>query len=164
MHAETPVRRHQWLSLVICIAICLAVMLSGALTTAPAIADWYAGLRKPAWTPPDWLFGPVWTALYLSMAVAAWLVWRRRHETHVAWPLGLFTVQLFLNAAWSPLFFGLRYPAAAFVDIVLLWGSIAATLAAFWRVRAIAGVLLVPYLVWVTYAAGLNFTIWRLNG
>lgn len=164
MHIETPVRPHQYWSLAIWMAICLAVMLSGALTTAPAIAGWYADLRKPAWTPPAWLFGPVWTALYLSMAVAAWLVWRRRHETRVAIPLGLFTVQLILNAAWSPLFFALRHPAAACVDIVLLWSGIVATLVAFWRVCAIAGGLLVPYCIWVTYAAALNFTIWRLNG
>lgn len=164
MHAETRVRPRQWLSLALLIAICLGVMLSGALITAPAIAEWYTTLRKPAWTPPDWLFGPVWTALYLSMAVAAWLVWRHRHGTHVAWPLGLFTVQLFLNAAWSPLFFGLRNPAAALVDVVLLWCCVGAALLAFWRVHGIAGGLLVPYWIWITYAAGLNFSIWRLNG
>ena len=121
---------------------------------------WYAGLRKPSWTPPNWLFAPVWTALYAMMAVAAWLVWQ---EVGLARESGLFLVQLVLNAAWTWLFFGLKRPGLAFADIVALWVAIGATLLAFWTVRPVAGLLLAPYLVWVTFAAGLNAALWRLN-
>ncbi|MFN0069451.1 MAG: TspO/MBR family protein [Limisphaerales bacterium] len=125
--------------------------------------DWYAALRKPAWNPPNWLFGPVWTALYTMMGVAAWLVWRRGGWGVQAVPLGLFLVQLALNAAWSGLFFGLRRPGLAFGEMIMLWAAILATAAAFRPVSATACWLLVPYLAWVSFAAALNFTLWRLN-
>jgi len=121
---------------------------------------WYAALRKPSWTPPSWLFAPAWTLLYAMMAVAAWLVWR---QTGFSGEVGLFVLQLALNAAWSWLFFGLHRPALAFADIVALWLAILATLVAFWAVRPLAGGLLVPYLAWVTFAAALNGAVWRLN-
>ncbi|MBM3222705.1 MAG: tryptophan-rich sensory protein [Candidatus Tectomicrobia bacterium] len=155
--------RQHWCSLSVLLVVCLAVMALGALVTRPAIAGWYAQLAKPAWTPPKEIFGPVWTLLYLGMAIAAWLVWCQRHTCAIAWPLGLFTVQLVLNGAWSYCFFGQHNLLAALVDIVLLWCSIVATLLAFWRVRPLAGWLLVPYLLWVTYAVALNAAIWRLN-
>jgi len=130
------------------------------MATTPNIPNWYAGLAKPSWPPPSWIFGPVWTALYFSMAVAAWLVWRKGN----AWgPLALFAVQLVFNAAWSWLFFGLHSPGIAFVDILLLWIAIAATTMVFWRRSLVAGLLLGPYLTWVGFAAVLNFAIWRLN-
>lgn len=125
--------------------------------------EWYAQLRKPAWNPPSWLFGPVWTALYFMMAVAAWLVWRRGGFPAQRKALGLFLLQLLLNAAWSPLFFGLHNPALAFAEIVLLWFAILGTFFAFWKTHRGAGALLVPYLAWVTFAAVLNFTLWQLN-
>ena len=112
---------------------------------------------------PAWVFGPVWTALYLSMAIAAWLVWRRAGWPGGARALGLFAVQLALNAAWSPLFFGLRSPAAGLVDIAALWLAIAATVFAFFRIAPVAGALLVPYWLWVTFATALNAAIWSLN-
>ena len=121
---------------------------------------WYAGLRKPAWNPPNWLFAPVWTLLYAMMAVAAWLVWR---EVGLSGETALFVVQLALNAAWTWLFFGLRRPGLAFADIVALWLAILATLLAFWSVRPFAGLLLAPYFAWVTFAAALNAALWRLN-
>jgi tryptophan-rich sensory protein len=124
---------------------------------------WYASLRKPAWNPPNWIFGPVWTVLYASMAVAAWLVWKRGGFAAQRGALALFAVQLALNAIWSPLYFGLKNPALAFVDIVALWLTLAATIVAFWHVRPAAAALLVPYLAWVSFAAALNFTLWRLN-
>jgi tryptophan-rich sensory protein len=152
---------HPWLALAILIVVCFAVAGLGGLATTPNIPNWYAGLAKPSWTPPGWLFGPVWSALYLSMAVAAWLVWRKGNA---ALPMTLFSVQLAFNAAWSWLFFGMHNPGAAFIDIGLLWAAIVATLIVFWRRSLAAGLLFVPYLAWVSFAAVLNFAIWRLNG
>ena len=117
-------------------------------------------LAKPSWTPPNWLFGPVWSCLYLGMAVAAWLVWRQGSGFL---PMALFATQLLLNAAWSWLFFALHIPGVAFVEIVLLWAAIAATTIVFWRRSILAGLLFVPYWAWVSYASVLNFSIWRLN-
>lgn len=125
--------------------------------------EWYASLKKPAWNPPNWIFGPVWTALYTMMAIAAWVVWRSGGWAKQRAVLGLFLLQLMFNALWSPLFFGMKNPALAFADIVLLWIALLATLAAFWRVGLLAGVLLLPYLAWVTFASVLNFTLWQLN-
>ena len=125
--------------------------------------EWYEGLAKPAWTPPSWLFGPVWTVLYGMMAVAAWLVWRRHGATGARGALLLFAVQLVLNGMWSWLFFGLQSPGVAMLDILALWIAILGTIVAFWRLSRLAATLLIPYLVWVSFAAALNFAIWRLN-
>jgi len=123
----------------------------------------YLQLQKPSWTPPGYLFGPVWSILYLSMGVAAWLVWRRAGISGAKLALSLFIVQLILNGAWSWIFFGLHRTGLAFAEIVVLWGMILLTLLAFWRVSVTAGVLFVPYLAWVSFAAVLNYTIWQLN-
>ena len=125
--------------------------------------EWYASLKKPSWNPPGWIFGPVWTALYTMMAVAAWLIWRRGCWAAQRRPLTLFLVQLALNAAWTPLFFGWHRPRLAFADIVLLWLAILATLVAFRPVSRAAAWLLAPYLAWVSFATVLNLTLWRLN-
>lgn len=125
--------------------------------------DWYATLQKPSWNPPGWVFGPVWTTLYTMMAVAAWLVWRRGGFLGQRFALSLFLMQLALNAAWSPLFFGLQNPGLAFIDVVLLWFVLLATSLAFWKVRPLPGALLVPYLTWVTFASVLNGVVWRMN-
>jgi translocator protein len=151
----------QLLALVISLAICFSAAGIGSLATTPNIATWYAGLAKPSWNPPNWLFGPVWTALYISMAVAAWLVWRR--DGLWQWPLALFAVQLALNAAWSWLFFGFHMPGAAFVEVIVLFVTILATTIAFWPRSMAAGILMLPYLGWGGFASVLNFTIWRLN-
>jgi benzodiazapine receptor len=124
---------------------------------------WYSRLNKPSWNPPSWIFGPVWTILYLLMAIAAWTVW-----THGGWhrqsvPLAFYIVQLLLNAIWTPLFFGAHRPALAFIDIVLMWFAILVTAIAFTHVTIFAGCLLIPYIVWVSFATVLNFTLWRLN-
>ena len=124
---------------------------------------WYAALHKPSWNPPAWVFGPAWSLLYILMAVAAWLVWREGGWKTQGRALGLFLLQWLLNALWTPLFFGMHRPGLAFAENVILWLVLAATLASFWRVRKVAGVLLVPYLAWVSFAAALNFTVWRLN-
>jgi benzodiazapine receptor len=125
--------------------------------------EWYTSLRKPSWNPPNWIFGPVWTVLYATMAVAAWLVWKRGGFAGQRLALYLFLIQILLNALWSPLFFGMRNPGLAFVDIVLLWLAVLATVVAFWKTRPLTGALLVPYVAWVTFASVLNFAIWRLN-
>jgi tryptophan-rich sensory protein len=125
--------------------------------------EWYAALRKPSWNPPNWVFGPVWTALYAIMAVAAWLVWRRGGFAAQRAALSLFLIQLLFNALWSPLFFGLKNPVLALLDLVLLWTALLATVRMFWRARPLAGAMLVPYVAWVTFAGALNWTLWRLN-
>lgn len=153
----------QTVGLAVLLALCLGAAALGSAATVPRIDDWYATLNKPLWTPPSWVFGPVWTVLYIAMAVAAWLVWRQRETGGVWVPLLLFAVQLALNMAWSWLFFGLKSPALGFADIVLLWIAIAATLVAFWGRSRVAGLLLAPYLAWVTFAAALNYSIWQLN-
>ena len=151
----------QTVALVIFLAVTFAAAGIGSLATTPNIATWYAGLAKPSWNPPNWIFGPVWTILYISMAVAAWLVWRQGGLWH--WALALFAVQLALNAAWSWLFFGFHLPGAAFAEVVALLVAIAATTIAFWQHSLAAGILMLPYLGWVAFATVLNFTIWRLN-
>jgi len=152
-------------SAIVLVGFIVAVFLAaamGSLFTSSSVATWYKTLQRPDWTPPGWLFGPVWSVLYLSMAVAAWLVWRkggRRART----ALLAFAVQLALNVAWSALFFGLRCPAAGLADIVALWLAIVVTVVCFFRVSAAAGIILLPYLAWVSFAAALNFSIWRMN-
>ena len=125
--------------------------------------EWYKNLKKPDWNPPNKVFGPVWSVLYLLMAAAAWLVWRGYGFSVVIFPLVLFVVQLFLNTAWTWTFFGLHRPGIAFADIVLLWMLILATLTLFWQFVPLAGILLLPYLAWVSFASYLNLSIWRMN-
>jgi len=142
------------------LALCFAAATSAVFVS---IDGWYATLNKPSWNPPSWLFGPVWTLLYIMMGVAAWLVWRKGGWAAQRRPLGLFLIQWFLNTLWTPLFFGMHLIGFALVDIVLLWIAIVVTLAAFWRVSKPAAWLLVPYLAWVSFATALNFAIWQLN-
>ena len=144
------------------VAVCFLAALTGIVAPPGA---WYAALVKPPWTPPNWLFGPVWTTLYLLMGTAAWLVWRRGRAAGRGsrGPLAWFLVQLALNAAWTPIFFGAHSLLGGLVCIAVLWCAILATLLAFFRRVALAGALLVPYLAWVTLAAALNLELWRLN-
>jgi tryptophan-rich sensory protein len=155
--------QRQWLGLMVLLGVCFAAAGIGSLLTNPALEGWYASLRKPSWNPPNWVFGPVWSMLYLSMAIAAWLVWRKQGLAGAAVPLALFAVQLILNCAWSGFFFALRSPWLAFAEILLLWGAILATIISFGRVMPVAGWLLLPYLAWVSFAAALNLTLARLN-
>jgi benzodiazapine receptor len=134
----------------------------GGVASANA-GDFYQQLVRPGWAPPPWLFGPVWSVLYLLMGIAAWLVWRERGWRGARVALTLFVVQLAANALWTWLFFAWRRGALAFGKILLLWVLIVATLVAFWRVRRLAGLLLVPYLLWVTFASALTLAVWRLN-
>lgn len=142
----------------------LALTFGAAALGARFLPDeWYRQLKKPTWNPPNTIFAPVWTILYLLMAAAAWLVWRRYGISGAALPLTLFIVQLVLNAAWTWLFFGRHQTRGALVDIAVLWVVILTTLISFWNLEPLAGVLLVPYLAWVSFAACLNWTIWRMN-
>lgn len=125
--------------------------------------EWYEKLDKPSWRPPNSVFGPVWTLLYLMIALSGWLVWREAGFAGAALPLAIYGLQLVLNAAWTPLFFGLHRPDLAFLDIVLVWLSVAATLLLFYPIHAGAALLLLPYLLWVGFAGTLNFSIWRRN-
>lgn len=143
-------------------ALVFATGAIGALASADARA-FYAELTLPAWAPPGWIFGPVWSLLYLLMAIAAWLVWRTHGWHGARTALVLFVAQLAFNALWSWLFFAWHRGAAAFADVTILWGLIAATVVAFWRLHLAAAVLLMPYLAWVTYAAALNHAVWQAN-
>ncbi len=158
--AVTENLKPAWPGLGIWLFICFC---APALGFSAGPGPWFDQLHKPTWNPPGWLFGPVWTFLYLTMGVAAWLVWRRGGFGTQRGPLQLFLVQLALNALWTPLFFGLHQPGFAFVDIVFLWIALVATIFTFLRAHRPAGLLLLPYLVWVSFASFLNFTIWQLN-
>lgn len=152
-----------WLALLIFVGICFAVAASGSVFTSGSVKTWYPGLLKPVGTPPPWVFGPVWSTLYLLMATSAWLVWRQRVHEHVGLALMLFSTQLILNGLWSYIFFGLRRPGAALIEIIVLLLAIAATAMRFSEHSGLASWLMTPYLVWVTYASYLNLGIWRLN-
>lgn len=145
------------------VVLCLAAGGIGSIFTAQSVGDWYVALRKPSFNPPSWVFGPVWTALYIAMGVAAWLVWRRQGAPGVWTALAVFGVQLALNVLWSYLFFGLRLPGVAFAEILVLWAAILATILLFRPISPLAAWLLVPYLAWVSFASLLNFSLWRLN-
>ncbi|RME67698.1 MAG: tryptophan-rich sensory protein [Verrucomicrobia bacterium] len=136
----------------------------GGVVTAAGLGDWYLGLTKPKWNPPQWVFGPVWTALYLLMALAVWRVWLVRSRVPAARAVvGMYFVQLVLNAGWTVLFFGLRMPGWALVDLVVLLLLLAWLQVYLWEVDQLAGALWVPYVVWVSFAGALNAAIWRMN-
>lgn len=135
----------------------------GNLATQSSVGTWYPQLRKPTWTPPNWLFGPVWTFLYIAMAYAAWRVWRSTDELGAARTFRLYRSQLALNALWSILFFGLRQPAWALIEIIVFWAVIVIMMIWFWRVDRIAGALWSLYVAWVSFATALNAAIWNMN-
>lgn len=149
---------------VVSIGVPVAAGIIGSLFTTSAIPDWYEGLLKPAYTPPEELFGPVWTFLFALMGFALFLVWKRgMRRASVRIALFAFGAQLLLNVLWSATFFGFQNPALAFLVIVFLWGAIAVSMVFFHRVSRTAAYLLIPYILWVTFAAYLNFGIWMLN-
>lgn len=157
-------RAHPAWALAAFVLLCLGVGAIGGLATAESVRDWYPTLAKPAWTPPSWLFGPVWTTLYIFMGVAGWLVWKAEPSVTRNRGLILFNVQLVANALWSPVFFGAREIAGALAIILVIDVAVAATLFTFARTNRLAAGLFVPYLAWVLFATALNFAIWRLNG
>ena len=146
------------------IVLCQAAGIIGGIFTAQSVRTWYAELAKPVFSPPNWVFGPVWITLYLMMGVALYLVWQRTGSIKGApLPFSVFFLQLLLNALWSFVFFGLRSPFWGFIEITVLWASIVTTIWLFRKASVPAALLLVPYLLWVSFAAVLNFSIWRLN-
>ncbi len=149
-----------WFKLIISIAICQMAGVVGSLATMPSIGTWYATLAKPWWTPPNWLFGPVWITLFTLMGISLYLVW---FEAGRKKELPFFPLQLGLNIMWSYMFFGLHRPDAAFKVIIFLWLAILGNIYVFYKVDKRAGYLLVPYIVWVTIAAALNYSVWMLN-
>jgi benzodiazapine receptor len=153
-----------WLTTAAIVIVCLLVTFGAAGLGALSQPDgWYARLQRPPFAPPNWIFGPVWTTLYILMAIAAAIVWIQVGWREARLPLAIYAAQLALNAAWSPLFFGLHRPDLALIDIVLIWVGILVTMWAFARHSRLAAALLVPYLAWVSFATYLNAGFWWLN-
>jgi len=161
--SSPPSRARQLVALGLLLAASAAVAVVGGFWTSTSVGSWYPTLAKPSWTPPPWLFGPVWTLLYGAMALAAWSVWLRGGWAANRAALGAYGVQLTLNLLWSGIFFALRAPAWALLDVALLWVAVLTTTGLFFRRSRPAGWLMVPYLAWVSYAACLNAAIVRLN-
>lgn len=160
-----PHSQINWKHLLISIFFCQIIGAFGSAFTSPAIPTWYATLAKPSFLPPSWAFPMVWTLLYLLMGIALYLVWEEGLEkTEVRKAMGIFGIQLFLNFMWSVLFFGLRSPLYGLLEIVVLWIVIFVNIWLFYKVSKKAGLLLVPYFLWVSFAALLNYSIWMLNG
>ncbi len=155
-------KRQQVLGLSGWLGLCFFASFVGAIASIQA-KSFYEQLVQPAWAPPSWLFGPVWSALYAMMAIAAWLVWREGGFAANHKALSLFLGQLLVNSLWSWLFFAWHLGGLAFADILFLWLLIVATIIYFWRASALAGALLIPYLLWVSFAALLNYSVWQLN-
>jgi benzodiazapine receptor len=152
------------LLLVASLIICQSAGITGSIFTTPAIPTWYANINKPSFRPPNWVFAPVWTTLFLLMGIALFLIWKKglkRKDVKIAFFFFIF--HLVLNTLWSFLFFGLESPFAAFIEIIFLWISILVSIILFFRISKVAGILLIPYILWVTFASVLNFSIWRLN-
>lgn len=148
------------IGLVVWILICFIPAIIGS-QFGPG--DWYQTLTKPEWNPPNWIFGPVWTLLYISMGISVWIIWKNYGLKTAAIPITFFIAQLILNALWSWFFFGLENVGLAFIDIVALWTLIFITLILFWKLNTWSGVLLLPYIAWVSFATVLNYNIWQLN-
>ncbi|NQD38587.1 tryptophan-rich sensory protein [Permianibacter sp. IMCC34836] len=162
MTAYRPSIGAQAMALIVAFGVTYATAAVGALASVQA-RSFYAELVRPEWAPPGWLFGPVWSVLYTLMAIAVWLVWRSENWQAVRLAVGLFAAQLLANALWSWLFFAWRLGSAAFVEVLLLWSLILATMVVFWRVSRLAAALLAPYLAWVTFAAALTLSLWQSN-
>jgi len=148
------------ISLIVSVALAMAAAASGAVFKP---GRWYQQLAKPSWRPPDWAFGPVWMVLYATMAVAAWLVYEKAGFAGAGTALGIYLVHLLVNAGWSAVFFGLRSPGWGLIEVIGLWTSVLATIVAFLPIHMTAGLLLLPYLAWVSVATMLNYRIWQLN-
>jgi benzodiazapine receptor len=148
--------------LIISILICLLAGFIGSFFTTPAITTWYTTLQKPSFAPPNWVFFPVWTSLFIMMGISLFLIWKKE-DKKVKTALYIFAAQLVLNAFWSVAFFGLKSPLMGLIEIIILWIAILATILSFNKISRTASYLLIPYILWVSFAAILNFSIWKLN-
>lgn len=155
-------RDRAWGVLAGLVVVTAAAAVTGGLASVNS-REFYASLQKPAWAPPGWLFGPVWTVLYAMMAIAAWLVYTEKGREGARPLMTLYVIQLVVNALWTWIFFAWRMGAVAFAEIILLWCLVGLTTVAFWKVKKVAGVMLVPYWLWVSFATALTFAIWRAN-
>jgi benzodiazapine receptor len=153
----------RWVSLALCVLVCLGVSALGALATDSDPGSWYEGIEKAPWNPPSWVFGPVWTVLYISIGVALWIIWRSRPSPRRSRALTIFAVQLLLNLAWSWLFFGLEQPLLALVDLAFLVGALVVLLRVAWWETPIASLIMLPYLLWCSFAVTLNGAVVLLN-
>lgn len=149
--------------LLISILIALSAGFIGSFFTTPSIASWYAFINKPSFSPPNWLFAPVWTLLYILMAIAAFLIWQKRDNLQTKPALMFYGIQLVLNTLWSIIFFGMKNPGLAFLEIIFLWLFILITLIKFYKINKTAGLLFIPYILWVSFALILNFAVWMIN-
>jgi translocator protein len=161
--ADIQIMKKTIIGIIISIIIAQSAGLVGSFFTIPGIENWYSYLEKPSFNPPGWLFAPAWITLYTLMGIAAFFIWKKRKEVKAQDALFFYGAQLVLNALWSVIFFGLKSPSLAFLDIVFLWLLILATMVKFYRIEKAAGFLLVPYFLWVSFASVLNFFIWQLN-
>jgi len=157
------VEKANWLRLVISIVVCLLAGIIGSLFTSNNIPTWYATINKPAFNPPNWIFAPVWTTLYVMMGVSLFLVWRQSNKVNISYAVIFFSIQLILNTLWSFIFFGMKLLLLGFIEICLLWVFILISIISFSGISSTASFLLIPYLLWVSYAAVLNYSIFKLN-
>lgn len=149
--------------LAISVVICELAGIVGSVFTVSAIPTWYANIAQPSFSPPNWVFAPVWTILYVLMGTSLWIIWISKKSKHKKWAISIFVVQLLLNILWSVIFFGQHNPGAAFIEITVLWAAILLSMIAFSKISRIAVWLLVPYILWVSFAVYLNYSIWMLN-
>lgn len=154
---RSPQVLKSFIKLILSIGICLGAGVLGSVFTISSIPSWYVTLNKPIFSPPNWVFGPVWTVLYILMGISLYLIWAKSKVPSVFW------IQLILNASWSIIFFGMKNPGLALVDIVALWVSIVLTIKVFDKINKLSSYLLYPYLLWVSFASILNLSIWVLN-
>lgn len=161
----TPRTNHRTrvFALIAFMVLCLIISAFGGAVTATSVNDWYAALNKSFFNPPDWLFAPVWTVIYFMIAFSGWRVWLKTGIANAKGPFGLYAAQLALNLAWSFMFFGAQSPILGLIDVVILLAVIIANMIAFWKIDRLAGILLVPYALWVAFATLLNAAIWHLN-
>ncbi|MEI7998349.1 MAG: TspO/MBR family protein [Candidatus Omnitrophota bacterium] len=151
------------LTLLVFIILCFSAAALGTVFTNSSLKSWYPTIKKPLWNPPNWVFAPVWTILFMMMAMAGWMVWERLTQRIFCLSMVLFIIQLILNVAWSAVFFGFRSPFLALLEIIFLWLFVGLTMITFLNVYTLAGVLFLPYFLWVSFAAVLNYSIWRKN-
>jgi len=151
------------ITLIISIFVAQLAGIIGSVFTLASVPTWYQDLVKPVWNPPSWIFGPVWIILYVLMGIAAYLVWQQKDVAGAKLALSIYGVQLVFNALWSIIFFGLKNPGFAFIEIIVLLGLIIITTILFWRINTWAGILFLPYILWTSFAVFLNYIIWQLN-